>query len=199
MEGFTIAAENNRVPILHELERLLVSPGDLLEVGSGSGQHAAAFSEALGHVNWHPSEVAHRVPALTRNLARFERDNLRAPIVLEVGRDDFPPRSFHYVLAINVLHIAPADCIASLMAGAARTLHAGGLLLLYGPFRYAGEFTTVSNARFDAWLKSENPASGIRDIETLDREGAANGLSRVEDIAMPANNQLLVYVRNERS
>ena len=162
----------------------------LLEVGSGTGQHAATIGAAYPGLHWQPSEMPAAVPMLRANCERF---NLTPPMVLDA--DDWPRdlEGFDLVYTANTLHIAAESSALNLIRGAGLALVAGGHLLVYGPFRYGGKFTTQSNADFDEWLRARDPRSGIRDFEHLDDVARASGMLLVTDIPMPANNQLLVW------
>lgn len=194
MINFSQASENNKGPILEQLKVLFAEPGTVLEVGSGAGQHALHFCAALPHLTWQPTDQGAYFDGLVENLATVASGTL-APIYLDVSQD-WPEGGYHYGFSANVLHIAAATLTEPFFAGFGRSLEPGGRLCVYGPFRYNGSFTTESNERFDAWLKGNDARSGIRDIETVTSIAAAHGLDLVQDIAMPANNQLLVFDRN---
>jgi SAM-dependent methyltransferase len=194
---FSDACERNKHPILAVLARHLPANARVLEIGSGTGQHAAHFSGCLPTVTWQPSDQAQSLPGL---LARVEAEggpNLRRPIELEVSRAvDWPaPGEFDAVFTANTLHIMSWPQVVALMRSAGRLLAGvpSALLLVYGPFRYDGRLTTASNEAFDRMLKGRDPASGLRAFEEVDAEAASAGFRLVEDCAMPANNQMLVW------
>lgn len=188
------ATERNRTPILEVLRRTLPPQGLVLEVASGTGQHAAAFAEALPGVIWQPSDPD---PALRDSIrawaAAATLPNLREPLDLDAASAGWPIRSADAVVCINMIHIAPWDAALGLFAGAERLLPAGGPLLLYGPFQRGGRHTAPSNAAFDADLKARNPAWGVRDLDAVER--AAAGFTLAEVAEMPANNLTVVLRR----
>jgi SAM-dependent methyltransferase len=190
---FSQPADNNKGHIRDQLKLLLPSPARVLEIGSGSGQHAIFMAQALPLLTWQPTDRGEYYTGLVDNIGRLGPDNVKPPLHLDISGTDWPATD-HIYLA-NVLHIIPAALLAPLFKGAAAVLAETGKLCIYGPFKYAGEFTTASNAEFDDWLKDRDPLSGIRDIETLHHLAAEHGLSMVQDNPMPANNQLLVFER----
>ena len=192
---FSQACENNREPILDGLRSLLTAPGDLLELGAGSGQHAAFLPAHLPHIRWQPSDLPDALPGMALWLDEAGLNNVRAPIVLDV-RGRWPQCQYRYLFTANTFHIIDLDGVAAAIANGSEHLLPGGLYIVYGPVNRAGRYSAESNARFDAWLKARNPASGIRDLEWLDQQMSAAGLTRQADLAMPANNCLLAWVKN---
>ena len=188
------AAERNRDPILAELQRLLPPRGLMLEIASGSGQHAAHFAAALPGWRWLPSDGDARSLASLDAWCEGLADVLPA-LHLDVLEREWPgvPARVDAVFCANLLHIAPWDTCAALMRGAARHLSAQGLLLLYGPYIVEGEVTAPSNLAFDADLRSRDAAWGLRRLAGVVREAHAAGLRLRERVAMPANNLLLVF------
>ena len=167
----------------------------MLEVGSGSGQHALHFTEALPELRWQPTEHSAGMSALEANLGAAGREAILPPLALDLAADSWPAGPFDAVYAANVMHIVSVPLGEALIRGAASVLEAGGQLLLYGPYRFAGAFTTESNAEFDQWLKARDPASGIRDFEAVAAVAEASGLVLEDNRAMPSNNQLLCFRR----
>ncbi|MGI9250396.1 MAG: DUF938 domain-containing protein [Pseudohongiellaceae bacterium] len=208
---FSQASENNKRPILDILKRHLSGKSRLLEIGGGTGQHAVFFAEQFPGLIWQSSDVADNVASLNQRIAASALPNLPSAIALDVN--DPPqltgaegslaspraghPASANYeaVFSANSLHIMSMDSVVNFFSTVGGCLGAGGLLLVYGPFKYGGEFTTDSNAQFDIWLKQRDPVSGVRDFERVNALAVAEGLSLAEDNAMPANNQLLVWRR----
>jgi hypothetical protein len=191
------AAERNRGPIAAELQRLLPARGLLLEVASGSGQHAAGCSAALPGWQWLPSEAdAESLPSISAWCAGLPQ--VQPPIVLDVLEPHWPgvPALVDAVFCANLLHIAPWACCAGLMQGAARHLSAAGRLVTYGPYLEDGVPTAPGNQAFDADLRARHPAWGLRRREAVEAEAARAGLRLVERVAMPANNLLLVFGRS---
>ena len=191
-ERFNRAADNNKSVILTQLLRLLGPGNRVLEIGSGSGQHAVFFADAMPDITWQPSDTEPYFPALRSNLERVSIANLMPPLYLDVSAFD-APGSFSTVYCANVFHIMPADLIEPMFDGVSKILEPGGRFVVYGPFKYGGEYTTPSNAQFNEWLLANGAHQGIRDIERLQESASAVGMSLIEDIAMPANNQLLVF------
>ncbi|MDA0978646.1 MAG: DUF938 domain-containing protein [Proteobacteria bacterium] len=189
---FNRAADNNRHAILEQLERLLQPGIRVLEIGSGSGQHAAHFAASLPGITWQPADREPYFAALDANLAGIKLGNLLKPVYLDVAA--FPDVKAEAVFTANVLHIMPERLMPVLFDGVAAT--GASLVVIYGPFKYGGGYTTPSNERFNGWLQEQHPDSGIRDIERVQQEAARIGLTLAEDVAMPANNQLLVFRRD---
>jgi len=191
------AADNNKDHILARLTELLIDPATVLEIGSGSGQHAMHFAQALSHITWQPSDQGEYFESLVNNIRVMQRDNLRNPVYLDLNNPRWPVNSTDHIYTANVLHIMPESLISPLFCGAARVMSssscANNLLCIYGPFKYQGEFTTESNERFDGWLKDRHPLSGIRDIERVQSLAEENGFVLRDDFNMPANNQFLVF------
>jgi hypothetical protein len=190
------AAERNREPLLAQLQRLLPARGVALEIASGSGQHAAFFAAALPGWRWMPTEAdARALPSIAAWCAGLA--NVQPPVVLDVMSPCWPdvPTQADAVFCANLIHIAPWAACAALMRGAARHLAPTGQLLVYGPFMIDGEATAASNQAFDADLRARHPAWGLRRLADVQREAEAVALVLRERVAMPANNQLLVFGR----
>jgi SAM-dependent methyltransferase len=191
------ACERNRLPILSVLERHLAGDSGgskrVLEIGSGTGQHAVFFAAALPHLRWLTSDRAEHHPGIQAWLDDAKLPNAPSPLCLDVRNRPWPVESVDAVFSANTAHIMSWPAVQCLVRGAARVLLKGGLLLLYGPFNYAGRHTSESNARFDVWLSERDPESAIRSFEEMDDEARSAGLELVEDNEMPANNRLLVW------
>jgi hypothetical protein len=190
------AAARNREPILGVLARVLPESGKVLEVASGTGEHAAFFAQALQKLRWQPTD---RDPTALASIVAHRADaglaNLLDPLALDVAIEPWPIAEADAIVAINMIHISPfASCIA-LFRGAERLLAAGAPLVLYGPFRFDGVFTAPSNAAFDADLRARDPAWGVRDLSDVDRVASTAGFDRVELVALPANNHVVVFRR----
>ncbi len=196
IQNFSDACERNKAPILAVLTRVLPAKGALLEIGSGSGQHALHFCPALPGLRWLPSELPDNLDALRHNLAGSSCTNLQPPVALDVQNAGCRIPAVDAVFTANTLHIMAWPAVEACFRRVGEVLKPAGLLCVYGPFRYGGRYTSASNADFDRWLKARDPASGIRDFEALDRLAASQGLQLLEDVAMPANNQLLVWRRD---
>lgn len=196
--GFSSASARNREPIQHALATLLRGNEVVLEVGSGSGQHAVYFSAQWSALRWLPSEVAQQLSLLRANLKAHGGANIAAPLMLDLQNEnwaeDIAPVDLIY--SANTLHIMGWTEVVSLFHHLDKVLLPEGRVVLYGPFRYKQCFTSASNAEFDRWLKDRHPASGIRDFEAVDALARKAGLSLLCDIEMPANNQLLVWQKS---
>ena len=199
MLAFSEACERNKQPILGVLRDELVGSSRVLEVGSGTGQHAVHFARHLRHLEWQPTDRADHLRDLAARIAEEGTPNLLAPLELDVLQERWPPVAADAVYSANTLHIMSWTEVEALFSGVARVLPTGGVLVAYGPFRYAGDFTSESNASFDRSLRERDPASGIRDIEVVNRLAGSLGLALTADHAMPANNQLLVWLRGGSS
>ncbi len=190
------AVARNREPILTVLRRVLPRTGTVLEIASGTGEHAVHFAAALPDIEWQPTDVdatARVSIAAHRDATRLP--NLRAPLALDVTAADWPLARADAVVAINMIHIAPWSAAEGLMTGAARLLPAGGVLYLYGPYREEGAHAAPSNAAFDASLRRRNPQWGVRDLGEVIALAAAHGLDFAARVAMPANNLSVVLRR----
>jgi SAM-dependent methyltransferase len=187
------AAERNKEPILAVLKRVLPERGKVLEIASGTGQHVVHFAKAFPSLQWQPSDPDRTMHgSIARWIAHEQLENVPPPIALDVGVDPWPVDHADAVLCINMIHIAPWQATLDLMAGAARALPPGGLLVLYGPYRRFGQDTADSNAAFDAQLKATDPRWGVRDLEAVLDVANRHGLGAEEVVAMPANNFTVV-------
>jgi cyclopropane fatty-acyl-phospholipid synthase-like methyltransferase len=195
MKPFSEASERNRDPILAVLRRWLTGRCRVLEIGSGTGQHAAYFASALPNVTWQASDRSEHLPGIGQWIADAALPNLAAPLALDVNGEGWPEAVFDGVFSANTAHIMSWLEVESMLARAAVALRPGGLFFLYGPFNYGGRFTSETNARFDAALRAQAAHMGIRDIAAVDACASANGFDLLEDNAMPANNRLIVWRR----
>ena len=194
---FSQASENNKRVILEVLARHLTRGDSVLEVGGGSGQHAVFFATCFRELHWQSSDISSNVDSLNLRISAAQLPNLPAAISLNVNDTDWNCPRCNVIFSANSLHIMSAASVENFFAGAGTQLRENGLLLAYGPFKYDGAFTTESNARFDLWLKDRDPCSGVRDFEWVNALAENAGLSLIEDNAMPANNQLLVWKKSE--
>ncbi|HEY9148458.1 MAG TPA: DUF938 domain-containing protein [Gammaproteobacteria bacterium] len=198
MKPFAESCVENRRPILTVLRQLIAGRRQLLEIGSGTGQHAVYLAPAFPQLQWQTSDRGENHPGIRQWLQDEAVENALPPLELDVLQAEWPlaESSVDAVFSANTAHIMGWDGVEAMFAGVGRVLKPQGLFLLYGPFRYRGRFTTEGNARFDQWLKSRDPQSGIRDIEALRELAARTGMTLYRDFAMPANNRLLVWRRN---
>jgi len=184
----------NREPILAVLRRVLPARGMVLEIASGTGEHAVHCAAALPALTWQPSD---RDPEALASIAAHRHDaglpNLLPPLALDVTAPSWPVERADAIIAINMIHIAPWRAAEGLIDGAGRLLAPGGVLYLYGPFMADGRHTAASNAAFDESLKARDPAWGVRDVAAVAELAARHGLDLKERVAMPANNLSLVF------
>jgi SAM-dependent methyltransferase len=190
------AAERNKAPILEVLKRVLPPSGTLLEIASGTGQHATYFAEHLAGLVIQPSDAdLENLTSIRAWVAESKLPNLRAPFRLDVLAPSWGVPQVAAIFCANMIHIAPFECTEALIAGAGRHLDESGKFVLYGPFRVAGEHTAPSNAAFDADLKQRDARFGVRDLEVVVELAARARLHLVEQVPMPANNLTLVFRR----
>lgn len=187
------ACENNRQPILVVLRRCLGDARTVLEIGSGTGQHAVYFGAALPHLVWQCSDLRANHAGIRLWLEEAGLPNVRAPLELDVTAPDWAVGPVDAVFSANTAHIMHWPAVRAMIAGVARILRPDGAFLLYGPFAYGGRHTSESNARFDRSLRAADPGMGVRDVDELARAAEAVGLTLAEDRALPANNRLLIW------
>lgn len=191
---YSEACEENKEPILEVIRPLLSGAASVLEIGSGTGQHAVHFASALPHLIWQTSDRKSYLSGIRAWLSEAKLPNLPPPIELDVTLT-WPPQAFDAVFSANTTHIMSEQEVAAMFSGIAGVLMEGGSFALYGPFNIDGRYTSESNARFDRMLRSQNPAMGIRDLAFLTRLARSNGLALIANHAMPVNNRTLVWRR----
>ncbi len=193
---YSAACDRNKEPILEVLEKhILPTDRRLLEVGSGTGQHAVFLSPFFPQVEWYPTDLTENLPKINMWLKEANNPNIQKPVRLDVSKDDFPKLKFDVVFTANTLHIMSWKNCKSFMKLLGNRLREDSRAFFYGPFKYNGEFTSESNAEFDSGLKLKNPESGIRAFEDVNNNMIKNGFELVQDYEMPANNRMLVYNR----
>jgi cyclopropane fatty-acyl-phospholipid synthase-like methyltransferase len=192
---FSAACERNREPILALLREAFSASHRVLEIGSGTGQHAAYFAAHLPHLIWQTSDLPQNHPSILAWQQETALPNLLPPLALDVAGSEWPPGTYDAVFSANTCHIMAWQEVRAMFAGIGRVLQPGGVLGIYGPFNYDGQFTSASNAQFDAALKAQAPHMGIRDFEAVNRLAAEQGLALAVDHPMPANNRLLLWCR----
>ena len=195
MKPYSESCEQNQAPILEILRETLANQKHVFEIASGTGQHAVYFGRALPHLTWQTSELAQNHEGILAWLNEAQLSNVLPPVAIDVNDDRWPIEIVDTVFNANTVHIISWPEVERMFAGIARVLSVGGILCLYGPFNYGGKFTSESNARFDAWLKSRNKNSGVRDFEAINRLAETYGLFLLRDVAMPSNNRTLVWQR----
>ena len=192
VKPFSQACENNKAPILAVLQRHFHQVHHVLEIGSGTGQHAVYFSEAMPHLIWQTSDRADYLPGIQQWIAECAHTNIRLPYELDVLQPDWPT-GFDAVFSANTAHIMSWPTAHHMIEQVGLRLPSAGLFALYGPFNYQGSYTSESNRQFDQHLRAVNPDQGIRDFEVINETAEAAGLTLVEDNPMPANNRLIIW------
>jgi cyclopropane fatty-acyl-phospholipid synthase-like methyltransferase len=191
------AVARNRDAILSVLRDVLPAAGTVLEIASGTGEHAIHFAAALPHLTWQPTDPdAAARGSIAAHAAQAALANLLLPLELDAAAPVWPATRADAVVSINMIHIAPWRAAQGLMAGAARVLPTGAPLYLYGPFRERGRHTALSNAAFDESLKARDPQWGVRDLDEVTALAGEHGFSLQRTVAMPANNLSVIFRRN---
>jgi SAM-dependent methyltransferase len=188
------SAARNRGPIAEVLSQVLPQSGLVLEVGSGTGEHAVHFARVMPHLTWQPSEQDEAcLRSIYAWVAVEAQANVRPPFYLDVTDAQWPLAVADAVICINMIHIAPWSAAQALLRGASRVLPRGGLLCLYGPYSVAGKHTSASNRAFDAQLQAANPEWSVRDLDEVSNEARAVDLELAQTFEMPANNMVVVF------
>ncbi|MCK4864667.1 MAG: DUF938 domain-containing protein [Gammaproteobacteria bacterium] len=187
------SSEQNKIPIYETLKGFFHDVDTVLEIGSGTGQHAVFFAKQFPHLTWIASDQAQYHAGISMWLQDAGLGNTQGPLLLDVNQIEWPLQQTAAVFSANTVHIMGWPSVEKMFAGIGRVLNCNGVFCLYGPFNYNGEFTSQSNAQFDVWLKQRDPVSGVRDFEALQKLAKAAGLQLIDDIEMPANNRILVW------
>jgi len=195
MLPFSEACERNKAPILEVLRVAFADRTQILEIGSGTGQHAVYFAAHLTHLTWHPTEQLAYLADLAARVKLEGPRNLRQPTVLDVKQTIWPLRSVDAIFSANTLHIMSWAEVEAMFRGVDIVLSAHGIVCIYGPFRYAGRHTSDSNRDFDLMLKERDPLSGLRDLTDVSALAERHALKLRADHDLPANNRLLEFVR----
>jgi cyclopropane fatty-acyl-phospholipid synthase-like methyltransferase len=195
MLPFSEACERNKGPILEVLRAAFADRTQVLEIGSGTGQHAVHFAAHLTHLTWHPTEQLAYLADLAARVKLEGTRNLRPPTVLDVRQSIWPLRSADAIYSANTLHIMGWAEVEAMFRGVEAVLSPHGVVCIYGPFRYAGRYTSDSNRDFDLMLKERDPASGLRDLTEIGALAERHALRLRLDHDLPANNRLLEFVR----
>ncbi|MDB3992200.1 class I SAM-dependent methyltransferase [Gammaproteobacteria bacterium] len=190
---YSEACEKNKSSILKIFQKYIKNQKTLLEIGSGSGQHAAFFAERFPNLVWQSSDVTETLYSLNLRLVESRLKNLPEALPVNVDNLLWSEDKYDLIFTANSLHIMSESSVRNFFLGLPKVLEDFGLVLIYGPFKYKGQFTTESNAEFDNWLKARDLRSGIRDFESVNFLAKEARLELIEDASMPANNQLLVY------
>jgi len=194
MKPYAESSEKNKEPILSVLKEIFADRLKVLEIASGTGQHAVYFGSKLPHLTWQPSELAQNLAGIQAWLDEAQLPNVLAPLAINVNDAHWPVAAVDAIFNANTVHIISWPEVERLFSHIASVIAPGGYVCLYGPYNYGGKFSSESNARFDAWLKSRDPNSGVRDFEAVNRLAASRGLALLRDIEMPSNNRILVWL-----
>ncbi len=197
IKPFSQACELNKQPIFDVLKDVLSDRQRVLEVASGTGQHAVYFGALLPYLTWQTSDVQQNIDGIQAWLTEANLPNVVAPLTLDVNDPVWPVGKFDAVFNANTVHIISWLEVQRLFMHIAQAVMPGAFVCFYGPYNYNHQFTSPSNARFDASLKERDPNSGIRDFEAINALAASHGLTLQKDVEMPSNNRLLVWVWNE--
>jgi cyclopropane fatty-acyl-phospholipid synthase-like methyltransferase len=190
---FSDACERNKDPILGVLRGCLAERRHVLEIGSGTGQHAVYFAAQLPHLTWHPTEQLANLEGLSLRIRAEGPPNVDTPTLLDVRQAVWPVRSVDVVFTANTLHIMSWAQVEALFDGIGTVLTPGGIVCIYGPFCYGGRYTSPSNQEFDGMLRARDPNSGLREIEAVKQLAADIGLNFMSDHDLPAFNRLLIF------
>jgi len=191
------AAERNKAAILEKLKQILSGTETVLEIGCGTAQHAIHFAREFPKIVWLPTDLPERLSVANAILATADLNNIKTSVALDMStsltHDDWPDYEIDVVYTANTVHIMPWSVVQNMIVAVAEHLDREGIFIVYGPFKYGGDFTTESNRMFNESLKRRNSVQGIRDYEAIERLAREQGLHLVHDFSMPANNQLLVF------
>jgi len=196
MKPYAESCDQNRDPILRVISHLFAQSSKVLEIGSGTGQHAVYFSSKLPHLFWQTSDQAEYHAGIRMWQQESGLPNVAAPLLLDVSQAHWPAIEVDAVFSANTAHIMHFPQVEAMFRGVGEVLAPAGVFALYGPFNYRRCYTSESNASFDRWLRSRDPGSGIRDFEELNRLAEAAGMALFDDFEMPANNRLLAWRKN---
>lgn len=197
MKPYSESCERNKEPILAVLKDIFSDRKHVLEIASGSGQHAVHFGRELPHLIWQPSELPENIAGIQTWLDEAQLPNVLSPLAIDVNDPSWPISTTDAIFNANTVHIIAWPEVVKLFAHIAKIIKPSGTVCFYGPYNYDGKFTSESNEHFDQWLKARDPNSGIRDFEAVNLLAQSHGLKLLQDIAMPANNRMLVWRSNE--
>ncbi|HFD10869.1 MAG TPA: DUF938 domain-containing protein [Crenotrichaceae bacterium] len=190
---FSPSCERNQEPIANKLIDIFKSVARVIEIGSGTGQHAVYFARKMPWLEWQPTDVEDNLSGIQEWVAEAALSNLRSPLVLDVNNERWPQYQFDGLFTANTLHIMSWQSVQNFMQKAAQRLDLDGYLTIYGPFNYGGNYTSTSNEQFDQWLKQQSEHSTIRNFEDVQELATFHSLELCEDYAMPAHNRLLLW------
>jgi len=196
MKPYAESCDQNREPILAVIRPLFADCASVLEIGSGTGQHAVYFAAQMPQLVWQSSDRPENHDGIRQWIEEAALPNTRLPLTLDVTQEAWPELNVDAVFSANTVHIIPWPAVEKLVDGVGGLLPKDGLFTLYGPFNYGGRYTSESNARFDGWLKERDPQSGIRNFEALDALAVQANMILRNDYEMPANNRILCWQKN---
>lgn len=194
---YSESCDQNKEPILSVISPLFSTCSNILEIGSGTGQHAVYFAKKMPHLKWYCSDCASQLEGINMWLADAGLVNVVAPIELNVTSSAWPELDVDAVFTANSIHIMNQQDVINFFTGVGNLIKAGGSLIIYGPFNYGGSYTSASNESFDRWLKDRDPFSGIKNFEEIERLARNNAMQLVRDYEMPANNRILQFIKTE--
>lgn len=189
---YATACDQNQQVIWDAINPWLAQGAEVLEIGSGTGQHGVYFADARADIVWQPSDLAENLAGISAWVKDAGRNNLKMPFELDV-RSPWPAQRYDVIFTANSFHIMSMEMVAQCISNCVLHLKTGGYLIVYGPFNYNNQYTSASNASFDLWLKARDPLSAIKDFEWVNQLLSDAGAKCVEDIAMPANNRTLIW------
>ena len=193
---YAASCEQNQQAILDILKVVFTEPGDVLEIGSGTGQHAVFITYNLPHLNWQPGDLETEHDGIKMWINDVAHNRISSPLVLDVDMPSWPVENKDYVFTANTTHIISFEQTEKMFKHVAACLKEEGIFAQYGPFNYNGKYTSESNASFDVWLKQRNPKSCIKHFEMIEKLAKENGLKLINDIEMPANNRMLIWKKH---
>ena len=196
MKSFSAACERNKEPILKILKKVLVSVQTVLEIGTGTGQHALHFATAMPFINWQTSDLSINHDGINAWMSEASLNNLREPIFLDVNMQEWPLRSVDAVFTANTLHIMPWHSVEKMFKGVSNLFFNKGIFCVYGPFKYGGEHLSKSNALFDQSIQVQYQGGGVRNYEDVVAVAAQFQLKLIDEFEMPSNNRLLVFSKS---
>lgn len=193
---YSESCDQNKLPILSIISPIFSDCSQILEIGSGTGQHAIYFAENMPHLLWRCSDCNPYIEGIKQWIEESKLPNVVTPIILDVSRTSWPKYPIDAVFTANTFHIMNKQDVANFMLGVGKLLNIGAHLVIYGPFNYNGEFTSTSNKSFEQWLKSRDPLSGIKNFEDIESLAIQNGLKLCRDYEMPTNNRILHFIKS---
>lgn len=198
IKPFSQACENNKQSILNVLTHAFVKQKHVLEIGSGTGQHAVYFAKNLPFLTWQTGDLSINHEGINQWITDLPSPNIRRPLVIDLA--DYQPLAANIdaIFSANTLHIISWPLVQSFFKMVDKTLTQSGVICIYGPFNYRGKYSSESNANFDLWLKERDEQSGIRDFEAVCQLASKAGLSLKEDVEMPANNRILIFQKETK-